>query len=117
MIIKAETIQPFDFGGLTIFDLTAALNTRSSLARIQVPPHACHPRAWSVECDKYYYVISGQLQFMLEELEYTLREGDLCIVPQGHKFSYVNTTVAAVELLLIHTPTFNPDAEIFEEER
>ena len=115
MIIKSETIQPFDFDGLAICDLTATLNTSSSLARIHVSPQARHRQAWSRECDKYYYVISGQLQFTLDSMEHTLREGDLCIVPQGHKFSYANTTGRPVELLLIHTPRFNLDAEVFDE--
>ena len=115
MILRSETIQPFDFDGLTIYDFTATLNTSSSLARIHVSPSARHRRAWSTECDKYYYVISGQLQFMLDSIEHTLREGDVCIVPQGHKFSYANTTGMPVELLLIQTPRFNLDAEVFDE--
>jgi mannose-6-phosphate isomerase-like protein (cupin superfamily) len=115
MILKSETIQPFDFDGLTICDFTAGLNTSSSLARIHVSPGGRHRRAWSKECDKYYYVISGQLQFTLDSIEHVLREGDVCIIPQGHQFSYVNTTSMPVELLLIHTPRFNLDAEVFEE--
>ena len=115
MILKSEMMQPFDFEGLTICDFTATLNTSSSLARIHVSPCARHRRAWSKECDKYYYVISGQLQFMLDNIERTLREGDVCIVPRGHKFSYANTTEMPVELLLFHTPKFNIDAEVFDE--
>ena len=115
MILKSETIQPFDFDSLSIRDFTATLNTSSSLAHIRVSPRAHHRRAWSKECDKYYYVISGELQFMLDSLEHTLKAGDVCIVPQGHKFSYVNTTETPVELLLLHTPRFNMDAEVFDE--
>jgi mannose-6-phosphate isomerase-like protein (cupin superfamily) len=115
MILMSETIQPFDFDGLTIYDFTAALDTSSSLARIHVPSCAHHRRAWSRACDKYYYVISGQLQFMLDGVEYSLGAGDLCIVPKGHRFSYANRTETPVELLLIHTPRFNLQAEVFEE--
>lgn len=115
MILKSDTVEPFDFDGLIISDFTATLNTSSSLARIRVLPHALHRRAWSKECDKYYYIISGQLQFTLDSIEHTLREGDVCIVPQGHKFSNVNTTETPVELVLMHTPRFNLDAEVFDE--
>jgi mannose-6-phosphate isomerase-like protein (cupin superfamily) len=115
MILKSETIRPFDFDGLSIRDFTAKLNTSSSLAHIRVWPRACHRRAWSKECDKYYYVISGQLQFILDSVEHILKAGDVCIVPQGHKFSYANTTELPVELLLMHTPRFNIDAEVFDE--
>jgi mannose-6-phosphate isomerase-like protein (cupin superfamily) len=115
MILKSETIKPFDFEGLSIRDYTAALNTSSSLAYIRVLPNTRHRRAWSTECDKYYYVISGQLLFMLDGIEDTLKASDVCIIPQGHKFSYANVTETPVDLLLIHTPKFNMDAEVFEE--
>ncbi|PKN98804.1 MAG: hypothetical protein CVU42_11345 [Chloroflexi bacterium HGW-Chloroflexi-4] len=115
MILNSEAIKPFDFDGLSIRDFTATLNTSSSLAHIRVLPHTSHRRAWSKESDKYYYVISGQLQFVLDAVEYTLKAGDVCIVSQGHKFSYANTTETPVDLLLIHTPKFNIDAEIFDE--
>jgi mannose-6-phosphate isomerase-like protein (cupin superfamily) len=115
MILKSETIPPFDFEGLSIRDFTATLNTSSSLAHIRVLPHFHHRRAWSKECDKYYYVISGQLQFMLDAVEHTLKAGDVCIVLQGHKFSYANITEVPVELLLFHSPRFNLDAEVFDE--
>lgn len=115
MIVKAETVQPFDFDGLSIRDFTAELDSSSSLAHIRVLPHAHHRRAWSRECDKYYYVISGQLEFILDSTEHELKVGDVCVVPRGHKFSYANTTEMSVELLLMHTPKFNLDAEVFDE--
>lgn len=115
MILRSKTIPPFDFEGLSIQDFTSPLDTSSSVAHILVLPLTRHRRAWSRECDKYYYIISGQLQFLLDDAEHTLKSGDLCIVPQGHKFSYANTAETPVELLLFHTPKFNLDAEVFEE--
>ncbi len=115
MILRSETIQPFDFEGLSIRDFTAGLGTRSSLAQIRVLPHAHHRRAWSTECDKFYFVISGQLQFTEEGTEHTVKAGDVCIVPHGKKFSYTNTTETPVELLLIHTPKYNLETEFFDE--
>jgi mannose-6-phosphate isomerase-like protein (cupin superfamily) len=115
MFIKSEAIHPFDFEGLSIRDFTAALDTSSSLALIQVLPNTRHRRAWSKKCDKYYYVISGQLQFSLEGVEKSLKVGDVCIIPRGHKFSYENLGESPAEILLIHTPKFNLDAEVFEE--
>jgi ethanolamine utilization protein EutQ len=115
MILRSKTILPFDFEGLSIQDFTSTLDTSSSLAHIRVLPLTRHRRSWSRECDKYYYVISGQLQFILDGAEHTLKSGDLCIVPKGHKFSYANATETPVEFILIHTPKFNLDAEVFEE--
>jgi mannose-6-phosphate isomerase-like protein (cupin superfamily) len=115
MILRSKTITPFDFEGLSIRDFTSPLDTSSSVAHISVLPLTHHRRAWSRECDKYYYIISGQLQFVVDGAEHTLNSGDLCIVPKRHKFSYSNNSETPVDLLLFHTPKFNLDAEIFEE--
>jgi mannose-6-phosphate isomerase-like protein (cupin superfamily) len=115
MTIKTNSTTPFDFDGLTIRDLTAGLAGHGSLAHIHVAPGARHRRAWSRECDKYYYVLSGQLAFTLEDAKHVLETGDLCIVPAGLKFSYENRSGVPVELLLFHAPAFNMDAEVFEE--
>ncbi|MBH8572015.1 cupin domain-containing protein [Nostocaceae cyanobacterium CENA369] len=114
MILKSETLAPFNFEGLSILDFTAGLNTSSSVARISVLPNTYHRQAWSKRSDKYYYVLSGQLNFILDEQENILKAGDLCIVAQGQKFSYVNRTNQPVEILLIHTPDFDINAEVFE---
>lgn len=114
MIIKPNSASRFDFDGLSIRDLTAGLDGRASLAHIHVAPGARHRRAWSRECDKYYYVLSGRLAFTLEDSQDTLEAGDLCIVPAGQKFCYTNRSSAPVELLLFHTPAFDLEAEVFE---
>ncbi|MBN1995519.1 MAG: DUF952 domain-containing protein [Anaerolineae bacterium] len=111
MILKTDATPPHEWEGLTIRDFTAGQNTSSSVARIQVPPGARHVRAWSTRSDKFYYLISGQLHFLLDDDIHLLVEGDVGLVQQGHKFAYVNKTNIPVELLLLHTPAFEREAE------
>ena len=115
MIIQATAITPVDWAGLAIRDLTAGHNTRSSLARITVPPGTQHMQAWSKRSDKFYYLLAGQLHFWLDGQTHVLGAGDLVVVAAGRKFAYINKTNASVDLLLIHTPAFDLDAEVLEE--
>jgi mannose-6-phosphate isomerase-like protein (cupin superfamily) len=115
MLIRGASVEPFDFEGLAIRDYTAGLSTGSSLATIYVPPGTRHPRARSERSDKYYYLLSGQVRFAVEEEEWNLAAGDFVWVPQGQSFWYENRTPSPAVLLLVHTPAFDPDAELFVE--
>jgi mannose-6-phosphate isomerase-like protein (cupin superfamily) len=114
MIIRRASVAALDFDGLQILDYTANLASSSSLAHILVPPGAHHALSWSTRSDKYYYILSGALHFWLNEEQSVLSGGDLCLVPKGERFHYQNRSDAPVELLLFHTPSFQLEAEVFE---
>lgn len=113
MLIRRDEIEPIDFGGLRIFDYTAGSDTDSSLAVIEVPAGARHAEAWSRRSDKYYLVTAGAVRFVLEGEATHLRRGDFCLVKQGRRFSYTNDSGEAAQLVLVHTPSFDLDAEVF----
>jgi mannose-6-phosphate isomerase-like protein (cupin superfamily) len=113
MIVHRESGATFDFEGVSIVDYTADAATSSSVAHITVPAGARHRRAVSDRSDKYYVVLEGTLSFDLDTTAETLRPGDLCIVRRGTPFSYENRGSEPVELLLVHTPSFDLDAERF----
>jgi mannose-6-phosphate isomerase-like protein (cupin superfamily) len=115
MLVRGVAVEPFDFQGLAIRDYTAGRPASSSLATIHAAPGTRHRRARSRRSDKYYYLLSGQLHFGLEKEEYDLAAGDFVLVPQGQSFWYENRTSAPAVLLLVHTPAFDPDAEVFVE--
>lgn len=114
MFLRHEAQQPVDFDGLRIVDYTAHQNGSSSLAEITVPAGVRHARAWSRRSDKYYYVINGTISFTIDEETFDARSGDVCIIRQGQRFSYHNNGRNDAKLILIHTPTFDLDAEVFE---
>ena len=114
MIVRRASLSALDFDGLEILDYTAHLASSSSLAHIQVPPGTRHARSWSTRSDKYYYVLSGTLHFWLDEEQTVLQARDLCLVRKGQRFYYQNCSDAPVGLLLVHTPSFQLKAEVFE---
>lgn len=114
MIIRQEAVDAFDFDGLAIRDYTADLAASSSFAVITVPPGAVHASSWSRRSDKYYYVVSGTIEFADAGSTHTLSTGDFCLIAKGEHFSYRNTSDATATLCLFHTPDFELDSEVFE---
>ena len=40
--------------------------------------------------------------------------GDVCLFPQGKRFDYINSGSDSAKLILVHTPSFDLDSEVFE---
>ena len=113
MLITRESITPFYFDGLKIFDYTASRSGSSSVALIEVEPGVRHKEAWSRRSDKYYIVINGQISFVLEGAEHLVSAGDVCLVERGRRFSYANRSSNRATLVLVHTPSFDLADEVF----
>ena len=114
MIIKENEVEQFDFDGLKIKDYTEKLNENSSFATISVLPKISHKLSWSKRSNKYYYIIAGKINFIVNGKEYVLSNGDLCVIKKGDKFKYRNDSNRIVKLILVHTPNFKLDQEVFE---
>lgn len=114
MIVTRKSLRPIAFDGLRIFDYTAGHNLGSSLAVIEVPPAARHAVAFSKRSDKYYLVTKGGVRFVLEGREFDLGPGDFCFVRCGQRFSYSNDGSEMAMLVLVHTPQFSLENEVFE---
>jgi mannose-6-phosphate isomerase-like protein (cupin superfamily) len=108
-------VAPIDFDGLAIRDYTAGQGTSSSFAVISVPSGGVHATAWSRRSDKYYYVVSGTVEFVEQGEAHELSAGDFCLVPRGERFSYRNSSEAPATLCLFHTPSFDLGQEVFED--
>ena len=115
MKITGQAINPIDFEGLMIHDYTEGMDLSSSLAKIVVAPGVSHKKAWSKKSDKYYYVVSGKLQFIVDDVSYDLEAGDVCLIRKGQRFSYHNLSQDKANLLLVHTPMFDIESEVFED--
>ncbi len=117
MIVSRDELSPIDFEGLEIYDYTSKANPElgSSFAVIEVPPKKSHRAAVSHRSDKYYFVVHGQLDFVLDDQPIALRAGDLCVVRQGRRFAYSNSSDTPAQLVLVHTPSFQMESEEFLE--
>jgi len=114
VIIGRDAVAAFDFGGLSIRDYTADLDSSSSFAVISVPPGAAHGETWSKRSDKYYYIASGSIEFIDAGQTHELVAGDFCLVGKGERFSHRNTSAMPATVCLFHTPSFDMDSEVFE---
>jgi len=115
MIIKHDAIDPIEFDKLKIIDYTAGQDNSSSFAEITVPVGVSHKLSWSNRSDKYYYVVQGNVFFTINKKTNDLSTGDFCIVYKGQRFSYKNTGSREAVLILVHTPSFKLECEVFEE--
>ena len=113
MITTRSSLQSIEFNGLRIFDYTAGQDTNSSVALIEVPPGARHEEAWSKRSDKYYLITHGQVHFILDGEITEMKSGDFCLVRCGQRFSYSNVRSEMAILVLIHTPSFRIEDEVF----
>ena len=113
MLLTRTAMSPIDFRGLRIFDYTAGQSLGSSVAMIEVAPRARHAEAWSRRSDKYYLVTGGELRFVLEGEPHTMKAGDFCFVRQGRRFSYSNDGPEPATVVLVHTPSFDLEQEVF----
>ena len=116
MFVTRDSIHPITSYSLDVYDYTAGAKTSSSLAILRIPPGGQHPEAWSRRSDKYYYVLAGRLRFVVNDTVAELGEGDCCIVHMGEHFSYRNNASEPAMLLLLHTPSFDLQAEVFVNE-
>jgi quercetin dioxygenase-like cupin family protein len=114
MIIRKEQINEINFDGLNILDYTWGCNESSSFATIKVSQNVKHKVSWSKRSDKYYYVFEGELKFTIDAETTILKQGDFCIVKKGSKFYYHNESDKDVILVLVHTPDFDLNEEVFE---
>jgi mannose-6-phosphate isomerase-like protein (cupin superfamily) len=115
MMIRRESVTPFDFEGLDIRDYTGDRACSSSVAEITVPAGARHRRSWSKRSDKFYVGLQGKLWFTIRDQVLELAAGDLCIIHQGDSFSYENRSDEVAKVLLVHTPSFDLSQEMFED--
>ena len=112
--IRPAQLEPFDFGGLLITDLTAGASLSASVAQIDIPPGAVHPRAKSTKSDKYYFCTSGSVEFTCEGQETNLLSPGLLVIPANEWFEYRNESNETACLLLVHVPPFDLSCEVFE---
>ncbi len=114
MIIRENKVEQFDFDGLGIKDYTSKCDENSSFAVISVPPQVGHKLSWSKRSSKYYYILTGKIDFIINNEEFVLHTGDLRIIKKGEKFKYKNGSNEIVKMILIHTPNFKLNREVFE---
>ena len=114
---NAAVTASFEWNGLHIRDLTAPFGSRSSFAVIDVVPMAKHPLCSSSRCEKYYYLLAGQLLFHCGKADVVLTRQDFLIIPPKTEFAYANRSNRMAQLLLVHVVHAKIDAHALDVRR
>ena len=110
-------VQPFDFDGLSIRELTPASLRTASIATIDVPAGARHRTARSTRSGKLYVCLEGPISFVVQDRALTLETQDVIHVSTNEWFSYSNESGKTARLLLVHIPPFDLASEEFLEQQ
>lgn len=115
MFREKHDVAPARFGSLCVRDYWQGESLSASVALIEVDSGAAHPRALSHLSDKYYFVVTGHVEFTVGTTQGLLGPGDTAHIPKETPFSYRNMMASSAELLLVHVPPFDADEEEFLE--
>ncbi len=113
--VSSKDVEPFDFGGLKIRELTPSELFEASIAEIEVAPGCSHKRARSNRSAKIYFCLQGAVSFRVEGQDVALENQDLLLIPKNEWFDYRNENTETARLLLDHIPPFEIEAEEFAE--
>jgi mannose-6-phosphate isomerase-like protein (cupin superfamily) len=111
-----NNIQPFDWRGLQIRELTPEKLASISIAEIEIAPGKTHPVTRSTKSDKVYMCIDGSVSFQVNDNIINLKPRDLLLIQKGEWFRYENKTEFLGRLVLIHIPPFDLDCEEFKDD-
>lgn len=114
MHVSRRDVEPFDFRGLTIRELTPKGLESASLAEIEVQPGVRHETARSVKSDKIYVCALGAISFKVGGEDVRLENGDLLLIPRNEWFDYHNDSGETARLILVHIPPFDLEREEFQ---
>ena len=112
--VRHASVEPFEFYGLEIRDLTKGIESGGSVALIDVGSGVAHPPARSSRCEKIYICLAGLVEFQVNSEKCLLAEGDLLTIQPNEWFRYV--AAEGARLLLVHVPPFDLDSEELAEQ-
>ena len=70
-----------------------------------------HGRVKTRKSDRIYLVLKGKGIFEIDGIQSKVQENDVIIVPKNTPYDYWPSS-NKIELFLVHTPAFSPEAEI-----
>jgi len=105
-IVKADSGKRFNFG---VDEITIKVSAKDSegtysLMYWVVAPNAFAPAHVHEEYEETFYVLSGELEFLVGDETTLVTVGDFIRAPKGTRHGYLNPTDTKVELLVGFTP-------------
>jgi len=113
MFIRAKELESTSFNKMKICDFTSEFESSSSFHSVHVPPGVVHGAAHSEKSDKYYYIVSGTLDFKVGGASQIVSDGDLIFIKRGIELNYKNVSDDDVILTVVNTPKMEIENEVF----
>lgn len=70
-----------------------------------------HGKVKTTKSDRVYYVLEGKGEFIVAGETISVEPTDVVIVPKDTEYDY-RATSGTMKLFLVHTPAYDPDAEV-----
>jgi len=83
--------------------------SRASAAYFEVT--GSHGKTKTSKSDRIYLVLEGQGEFIINDKAISVQKSDVIIVPKNTPYDY-KATKGTLKLFLVHSPAFDPDAEV-----
>ena len=105
-IVKANSGNRFSFGSdeITIMVSAEESDGTYSLMHWIVPPNAVAPPHIHENYEETFYLLSGELEFLIGNETTPVQAGDFIRAPKGTRHGYTNPSNQRVELLVGFTP-------------
>jgi mannose-6-phosphate isomerase-like protein (cupin superfamily) len=71
-----------------------------------------HGKCMSKKSDRIYYIVDGQGEYEIDGKTFSVKKEDVIIVPKNTPYDYKATNDTILKVFLVHTPAFDPDAEV-----
>ncbi|MEO5576738.1 MAG: cupin domain-containing protein [Gaiellaceae bacterium] len=105
--MKAVVVRPGEGHrvGNVEFLARSADTPRFNLAVIEIQPHRGGPPIHAHDAeDDSFYILEGELTFMVEGEELVARPGTFVLVPPGLEHTFANRSDAVVRMVNVHAP-------------
>lgn len=102
-VINSDSINKQVFGEISVQELlTKETSQNLSVAIIEL--NGNNKKLKDKVSDRCYFVLDGEGVFVIEDVEYSVKKGDLVFIPKGTIYSDSGN----LEMLSFSTPSFDP---------
>lgn len=116
-ITSQQTVPVFEAGTERIWELAGKFvgnATQHSTAIVEFAPGGQSTKHLHPIVEESYYVMEGEGVVFLNDVEHTIKKGDLIVIPANTWHVVFNKKSEILKLYVVATPAWTPDCMIFE---
>lgn len=111
MLFTKENALKVEWDGVNAWAYSSDTDLQSGSAiYFEIKTH--HGKCMSKKSDRIYYVVDGEGEYDVDGKSFPVKKEDVIIVPKNTPYNYRATNNTILKVFLVHTPAFDPDAEV-----